>query len=300
MKKEKDYFDPQVLAKINSLSLRARFVVDGIMLGIHKSRAKGLSTEFEEHREYSPGDDLRRLDWKAYGKFDRYFVKEYRRTTNLRSYILLDCSNSMAYAGNGISKFEYGCYLAASLAYLMLGQQDAVGLVTFSDKVEKTIPAKARQDQFVAILKELEERVPRGTSAVGPVLQEVAAGLKGRGLVMVISDLLDDSEAVTKGLRHLRYRGNDVLVFHLLDEEELNFPFDDMSLFKDLEEDLKALTDPRAIKKAYLEILGNLIETYRSSCCDARIDYSLFSTATPLDKALVGYLAWRDKGIFSP
>ncbi|MEE8448555.1 MAG: DUF58 domain-containing protein [Thermodesulfobacteriota bacterium] len=300
MKQESNYFDPNILAHINGLLLRARLVVDGLLLGIHKSRAKGLSTDFEEYREYSPGDDVRHLDWKSYAKFDRYFIKEYRRTTNLKTQILLDVSGSMDYSSAKLSKFDYGCLLAACLSHLMLRQQDAVGLVTFSEKVVNVVPARARQGHLMAILEALEGSRPQGKSAAGPVLQQLAAGLAGRGLVVLISDLLDESEEVLKGIKHLRYRGNDVIVFHLLDRDELDFPFSEVTRFEDLEEDLKLLTDPREIRKTYLQAITSLIDTYRGGCGANSVDYVLLNTSTPLDRGLVSYLSWRDKGIFNP
>ena len=288
-------FDPRVLAKLKNLYLRARFVVDGVMVGIHPSRAKGLSSEFEEHREYSPGDDVRHIDWKAYGKFDRYSIKEYRETTNLKAYILLDASSSMSYASDGLSKFEYGSTLTASLAYLMLKQQDAVGLITFSNRIEKMVPPLATPGHLFAILKELEDRIPSGETSSGPVLQELAGSLKRRGFIILISDLLDKPEEVMRGLKQLRSRGNDVMVFHLLDRDELEFPFDQPTLFIDLEEDTKLLTDPQAVRSAYLQAMNSLIEGYRQSCASYLIDYSLFNTSVGLDRALVRYLTWREK-----
>jgi len=288
-------FDPKVLAKLKNLYLRARVVVDGVMVGIHPSRAKGLSSEFEEHREYSPGDDVRHIDWKAYGKFDRYSIKEYRETTNLKAYILLDASSSMSYASDGLSKFEYGSTLTASLAYLMLKQQDAVGLITFSNRIEKMVPPMATPGHLFAILKELEDRIPRGETSSGPVLQELAGSLKRRGIIILISDLLDKPEEVMRGLKQLRSKGNDVMVFHLLDSDELEFPFEQPTLFIDLEEDTKLLTDPQAVRSAYLQSMNSLIEGYRQSCASYLIDYSLFNTSVGLDRALVRYLTWREK-----
>ena len=290
-----NHFDPKVLAKLKRLYLRARVVVDGVMIGIHPSRAKGLSSEFEDHREYSPGDDLRRIDWKAYGKFDRYFIKEYRETTNLKAYIILDSSSSMGYASDGWSKFDYGSTLTASLAYLMLKQQDAVGLITFSNKIEKVIPPKAIHEYLFAILRELEERNPRGETRTGAVLQELAGSLRKRGLVILISDLLDNPEEVLKGLKQLRSRGNDIIVYHILDRDELEFPFKEATLFQDLEEDLKLLTDPYAVRSAYLKTIGTLIEDYRRSCASERIDYFLLDTSVGLDRGLNRYLTWREK-----
>ena len=270
-------------------------VVDGVMIGIHPSRAKGISAEFEEHREYSQGDDVRRIDWKAYGKFDRYFIKEYRETTNLKAHILLDASSSMGYASDGWSKFDYGATLTASLAYLMLKQQDAVGLITFSDKIERMFPPKAIHEYLFAMLKDLENRRPEGKTRAGSVLQELAGSLKRRGLILLISDLMDEPEEVLKGLKQLRSRGNDVMVFHLLDRDELEFPFEEPSLFQDMEEDIKLLTDPRSIRSAYLKTINSLIEDYKRACASNLIDYSLFDTSIGLDRALVRYLSWREK-----
>jgi uncharacterized protein (DUF58 family) len=290
-----NHFDPKVLAKLKNLYLRARVVVDGVMVGIHPSRAKGLSSEFEEHREYSPGDDVRHIDWKAYGKFDRYSIKEYRETTNLKAYILLDASSSMSYGSDGWSKFEYGSTLTASLAYLMLKQQDAVGLITFSNRIEKMIPPMATPGHLFAILKELEDSITRGETSSGPVLQELAGSLKRRGFIILISDLLDKPEEVMRGLKQLRSKGNDVMVFHLLDRDELEFPFEQPTLFIDLEEDMKLLTNPQDVRPAYLNSMNSLIEGYRQSCASYLIDYSLFNTSTGLDRALVRYLTWREK-----
>lgn len=290
-----NHFDPKVLSKLKSLYLRARFVVDGVMVGIHPSRAKGFSSEFEGHREYTQGDDLRHMDWKAYAKFDRYFIKEYQEATNLRATLLLDASSSMNYASNGWSKFDYGSTLTASLAYLMLKQQDAVGLITFSTRIEKMIPPKATHGHLFAILRELEERRPAGETRAGPILQELAGSLKRRGLIILISDLFDEPEEVLRGLKQLRSKGNDILVFHLLDREELEFPFEEPTLFKDMEEDLKLLTDPKSIRPAYLKAMRSLIEGYQQSCASYLIDYSLFDTSIGLDRALTRYLKWREK-----
>ena len=290
-----NYFDPKVLAGVKNLHLRARVVVDGVMVGIHASQAKGLSSEFEEHRGYAQGDDTRHIDWKTYAKFDRYYIKEYRKTTNLRAYLLMDCSASMAYASDGISKFDYASTLAASLAYLMLKQQDAVGLFTFSRRIERIIPPKASHDHLFAILKVLEDTKPAGATSATSVLQDLAASVKRRGLIILISDLLDKPDEVVKGLKQLRSRGSDVIVFQLLDREELEFPFKEPSLFVDMEEDLKLLADPQAVRLAYLEALRSLMDEYRQACFSNQIDYSVFDTSVGLDRALTTYLTWRQK-----
>jgi uncharacterized protein (DUF58 family) len=291
---EKNYYDPKVLAGISNLYLRARWVVEGMMSGVHRSRAKGFSVEFEEHREYSPGDEIRRIDWKALGKFDRYFIKEYEDETNLRAYLVLDTSASMDYASNGITKFDYGCTLAASLAYLILKQQDAAGLVTFSSRVESFIPPKAKRDYLIQIIHALENRGPAGETNVGKILEDIGGQIKRRGLVILVSDLLDEPEQVLKGLRLFRFKGNDVIVFHLLDQAELDLPFDGNILFEDLEAaNLKVVADPRSIRNTYREVVQEFINEMRKQCRDSSIDYQLISTSTPLDQALASYLSWR-------
>ncbi len=291
---DKNYFDPKVLAGIANLALRARWVVEGLLSGVHKSRAKGFSVEFEEHREYSPGDEIRRIDWKAFGKFDRYFIKEYEDETNLRAYLLLDASASMNYASDGITKFDYACTLTASLAYLILKQQDAAGLVTFSDRIEAFIPPRAKRDYLTQILHALENRGPGGETNVGKILDHIAAQVKRRGLIVLVSDLLDEPAEILKGLRQFRFKGNDVIVFHLMDPAELNLPFDGNILFEDLEADnLRVVTDPRVIRATYRQVVNEFISDLRQQCHDNAIDYQLISTATPLDRALASYLSWR-------
>jgi uncharacterized protein (DUF58 family) len=292
--RDKNYFDPKVLAGIANLSLRARWVVEGLMSGVHKSRAKGFSVEFEEHREYSPGDEIRRIDWKALGKFDRYFIKEYEDETNLRAYLLLDASASMNYASDGITKFDYACTLTASLAYLILKQQDAAGLVTFSNRIEAFIPPRAKRDYLTQILHALENRGPGGETNVGKILDDIAGQIKRRGLIVLVSDLLDEPAEILKGLRQFRFKGNDVIVFHLMDPAELDLPFDGNILFEDLEAaNLQVITDPRVIRTTYQQVVTEYIADMRKQCHDNAIDYQLISTATPLDQALASYLSWR-------
>jgi uncharacterized protein (DUF58 family) len=291
---EKSYFDPLVLARISNLYLQARWVVEGVMSGIHRSRSKGFSVEFEEHREYSPGDEIRRIDWKALGKFDRYFIKEYEDETNLRAHLLLDTSASMDYASDGITKFAYGSILAACLAFLMLRQQDAAGLITFSTQIDTFIPPRAKRGYVMEIVRALEVERPRGETAVGKILEEVAGKLHRRGLVILISDLLDSPEEILKGLRLFRFKGNDVIVFHLLDSAELELPFDGNILFEDLEEiNLRVTADGQTIRRAYRQVVEEFIGQLREECRKDSIDYQLISTSTPLDHALVSYLSWR-------
>jgi uncharacterized protein (DUF58 family) len=292
---QKKYFDPKVLAGISNLSLRARWVVEGIMSGIHRSRSKGFSVEFEEHREYSPGDEIRRIDWKALGKFDRYFIKEYEDETNLRAYLLLDTSASMDYSSDGFSKFDYGCTLTASLAYLILRQQDAAGLVTFSNHIENFIPPRAKRDYLTQIVHALENQRPGGETNVGRILEEIAGQIKRRGIVVLVSDLLDEPAQILKGLRLFRFKGNDVIVFHILDQAELDLPFEGNILFEDLEAaNLNVIADPRAIRQTYRQVVEEFTGHMRKECHDSSIDYQLISTSTPLDRALSSYLSWRE------
>lgn len=288
------YFDPLVLAKIATMSLRARHVVEGLLSGLHESPYRGYSVEFAEHREYVPGDEIRRIDWKAYGKFDRYFVKEYEEETNLRAYLLLDASASMDYGSQGISKFDYGCYLAVSLAYLMLRQGDDVGLVTFGAQVQRYIPPRSGLKHLQALTSLLEATQPQGETHLDQVLRDIGGKLKKRGMIIVISDLFDAPELVLRALKYFRHRRNEVMVFHLLDKNELDFPFERLTVFEDIEDvRSRVLADPRAIRTAYLQQLQTFIEEYRRECRREWIDYNLFPTTTPLDIALTRYLARR-------
>jgi uncharacterized protein (DUF58 family) len=288
------YFDPLVLAKIANMSLRARHVVEGLLSGLHDSPYRGYSVEFAEHREYVPGDEIRHIDWKAYGKFDRYFIKEYEEETNLRAYLLVDASASMDYGSEGLSKFDYSCYLAASLAYLMLRQGDNVGLVTFGTQVQRYIPPRNGVQHMHALASHLEATRPQGETHLDQVLRELAGKLTRRGMIIVISDLFDDPEVIMRTLRYFRHRRNEVMVFHILDKNELEFPFQRLTVFEDIEDTaVRVLSDPRAMRAAYLQQMGLFIAEYRRACRRETIDYSLFPTTTPLDVALTRYLARR-------
>lgn len=288
------YFDPVVLAKIANMALRARHVVEGLLSGLHASPYRGYSVEFAEHREYVPGDEIRHIDWKAYGKFDRYFVKEYEEETNLRAYILVDASASMGYGSAGLSKFDYGCYLAASLAYLMLHQGDDVGLVTFGAHVQRYIPPRGGIQHMRALASHLDATRPEGDTHLEQVLRELAGKLTRRGMIILISDLFDNPAVVMQALRSFRHRRNEVMVFHLLDHNELEFPFQRLTVFEDIEDSaVRLLADPRAIRAAYLQQMQAFLAEYQRACRREAIDYSLFPTTTPLDVALTRFLARR-------
>jgi uncharacterized protein (DUF58 family) len=289
-----NYFDPITLSKLSTLLLRARYVVEGLISGLHTSPYKGFSVEFSEHRQYAPGDEIRHIDWKAYAKFDRYYIKEYEEETNLRCYLLVDASASMNYRSNGVSKFDYACYLAAALAYIILNQQDLVGLVTFADGIRRQLPPRSSPGHLRAVIDSLEQTEPMGDTDLGRTLHHIASQLKRRGLVILLSDLLDEPMEVMEGLRHLRYQKHEVLVFHVLDHDEISFPFTQLTQFEDLEDETRVITDPRAIAADYQEQIKQFIKDYETMCRRQAIDYTFFSTRMPLDKGLLKYLAWRD------
>ena len=297
-----DLLRPEALARIARLELIARGVVEGFVSGRHRSPFKGFSVEFAEHRQYVPGDDLRDLDWRVVGKSDRYYIKQYIEETNLRCTILLDTSGSMQFTGNlagrldgkRLSKFEYGRYLAASLAHMMIHQQDAIGLVTLDTAVRRYIPARSRANHLRVILGELAGAAGGGETGLAPVLHDVAERVHRRGLVILISDLFDDPEEILKALHHFRYKRHEVLVLQVLAEEELTFPFGANSLFEDMElPDRRIQLDPRAIRAEYLDRVRAFIERLRSGCGQMSIDYVPLSTKEPFDQALAAYLAHR-------
>jgi uncharacterized protein (DUF58 family) len=294
--------DPDALAKIHRLELLARGVVEGFVAGRHKSPYKGFSVEFAEHRQYVPGDNIRDLDWRVYGKSDRYYIKQYIEETNLRATILLDASGSMKFAGKRaakadgklLSKFEYSQYLAASLAHLMIHQQDAVGMVTFDTQVRRYIPARSRPNHLRVILQELSETKPGDETAVAPILHDIADRAHRRGMMIVISDLFDDPEEILRALYHFRYRKHEVLLLHVMAEEELTFPYDQSSEFRDLEvAGHRVQIDPRAIRAEYLDHVRRHLGRIEMGCGQMNIDYVPMSTRTDFDVALSHYLAQR-------
>ncbi|MCI0587334.1 MAG: DUF58 domain-containing protein [Planctomycetes bacterium] len=285
--------DPKVLDKVGRLELRARLLVEGFLAGLHRSPYKGVSVEFREHREYVPGDDPRFLDWKVFGKSDRFVIKEYEEETNLNCHLFLDTSESMGFASAGQTKFEYARTIAAALAYLCLRQRDGVGLSLYDEGIGKTLQATTGEGQVREVLRALEAASPSRKTATGRVLRETGERLRRRGIVVVISDLFDDPEEVLAGLRGLRQRGHEVLVFHTLDPAEVNFPYERMTLFEGLEMGPRLLVDPRALREAYLAEVKSYLDRIRAGCLSHRIDWVLASTDVPLDVALVTYLGKR-------
>jgi uncharacterized protein (DUF58 family) len=290
------FLDPAIIARLGTMELKARTVVEGFLSGLHRSPYKGFSVEFAEYRQYLPGDDLTTLDWKVYARTDRHYVKKFEEETNLECHVLLDLSASMAYKGSApMTKLEYGSVLAASLAYLMHRQRDATGLIAFEDRIVFRMPAGARPGHLHALLLALERLQPGRRSDVGRPLHQLAEALTKRSMVVLISDMLDDPEPVVKGLKHLKFRGTDVVVFQVLDPHELTFPFRGSSRFRDVETDQEVTADPSSIRTSYLRELAGLTLRYDRELRGAGIDYVQLDTSQPLDFALLAYLAARSR-----
>ncbi len=289
------YLDPAIVSKLAGMELKARLVVEGFIVGLHKSPYHGFSVEFAEHRQYMPGDDIRHIDWKVYGKSDRFYIKQFEEETNLRGYILLDASGSMAYKSDGISKLEYGSYLAAALSYLMLRQQDSPGLLVYDEKIRSYIPPRGAHSHINNILKELTRIEASEKTDAALAFHELADRIKRRGLIIVISDLFDNPEKMLVGLKHFRHRKHEVIVFQVLDPFERYFSYKTEARFRDMETDQLLLTNPHQIRKEYIERLKEFIESFSRSCRDSLIDYHLLDTSVPFDKALFGYLAKRSR-----
>ncbi len=291
------YLDPRTLNKISKLELKARLIVEGFVSGLHKSPYHGYSVEFAEHREYVPGDEIKHIDWKVYGRTDRYYIKEFEEETNLISYILLDVSESMEYGSGGeVTKLAYGSYVAASLAYLILRQQDSVGLGLFNNAIESFVPPSSHPSRLKHVIHEIESARPAKKTDIGIILHDMAERMGKRGLVVLISDLFDDVRKVLFGLRHLRHKKHEVILFHVLDPFEVSFPFQRMTLFEGLEEYPELLADPKALRKAYIEEVGSFTAELRKGCIRDNIDYVQITTDTLLDVALAEYLATRMSG----
>lgn len=287
------YLDPVVVARLGSLELKARAIVEGFLSGLHRSPFKGFSVEFAEYRQYLRGDDLATLDWKVYARTDRHFVKKFEEETNVDCHILLDISGSMGYGSHGVTKLQYGSYLAAALAYLMNRQRDAVGLIAFDDRIERMLPASARPGHLTSVLVTLEKlSLGTGTDVAKP-LRDLAEAIHKRGMVVLISDLLDDPDRVLQGLKHFRYRGTEVIVFHVLDPAELAFPFQQAARFRDVETKEEVLAVPETVRGEYLQAISSLVERYRRELRISGIDYSLLETSVPLEMALTAYLFAR-------
>jgi len=290
------YLDPKVVSKLSGLDLIARLLVEGFTTGLHKSPYHGFSVEFAEHRQYMPGDPLKHVDWKLYGKSDRFYVKIYEEETNLRSHLLLDVSASMGYASSGnLTKLQYASFLGAALAYMMLMQQDAAGLLTFRDTVDTVIPPRSSRTHLKLLLTALEQAQPASTTSMGSALEKLAERVKRRGLILLLSDLMDEPASVMRALKHFRHRQHEVVVFHILDPYEIEFPFRQEAGFVDLETGKELLTQPWEIAKQYRERFEAWSKAYERVCLENRIEYVRLSTQTPYDVALLRYLEKRKR-----
>ena len=292
---KRQYLDPAVVARLAHLDVRARLVVEGFIAGIYRSPFHGFSVEFAEHRPYMPGDPLKNLDWKVLAKSDRYLVKQYTEETNLRAHLLLDLSGSMGFRSEraSLSKLEYARSLAAALAYLMIGQQDAVGTLLFAEHAQQYVPPRSVRSHLDIVLKTLARGEAAGRTKLGPVLHELAERIKRRGLVVLLSDLLDTPAEVLSGLQHFRHRNHEVIVFHILDPDEVEFPYTDASTFVDLESGAQLTTEPWEIGKRYREQLAAWRGHYARACREQRVDYVPLDTRTPFDRALLAFLEKR-------
>ena len=287
-------FDPVTLSKITNMELRARLVVDGVLSGIHKSPYKGSSVEFLEHKEYSPGNEIKHIDWKALARTDKYYVKEFEEETNLKCYIFLDTSGSMGYKSTGVSKFEYATTLAASLAYLLLNQSDLVGLISFSDGVQQYIPPRSRLAHLHVLLNALTEMKTAGKSNTSGILNEFVEKIGRRSLIIIISDFFDDTDKIIRQLKYFQVKKNEIILFQILDPYELTFPFETITFFESMEDDRRILADPKAIKNRYLSEINRFTEQFKQVCLENQIDYWLIDSSMPLDQALIKFLARRE------
>ena len=289
----KRFLHPATIARITRLDLRARQVVEGFISGNHKSPFFGQSVEFVQHREYVPGDDIRHMDWKVWSRTDRFYLKQFEAETNLRATLVVDTSESMIYGNGPLNKYEYACTAAACLGYMIVKQQDAAGLMSFGFDVRRAVPAKSSQMQADAMVKALDASRPSDKTDLLKVLTRVAESVPSRGVVLIFSDLLTEREAVFKGLEMLRHRKHDVMVFHILDDDELDFPFGGMTRFEGMEELPNLFCDPKALREGYLEAMDEYLTEVRRGCTRLGVDYALVRTSDYLDAVLSKFLFSR-------
>ena len=289
-----EYLRPEVIQTVQRLDLKARFIVEGFLSGLHGSPFQGFSVEFSEHRKYSPGDDIRQIDWSVFAKTDRFYIKKFKAETTLDSFLLMDCSASMGYSTGGrMSKMDYAICLAAALGYMMTSQQDSVGLVTFDEKIRTFLPPKSKRSHLMNILGTLARTVPSAKTNLAAALHEVADRVRKRGLIILMSDLLADTEEVIKALHHLRFRGHDLIIFQVLDYSEVTFDFDGQVRFREPETHEKIDVDPQSIRSRYLEAIQAFIDEYKKECQAVRADFVTVHNAMTFDKALLEFLIQR-------
>ncbi len=293
MPDSRKFLHPEAIRRIARLELRARHIVEGFLSGMHRSPYFGHSVEFAQHREYVPGDDLRDIDWKVWAKQDRLYIKQYEEETNMRCTLLVDVSRSMQYGSGPLNKYEYACTAAVSLAYLILRQQDSVGCIAFDSKIRTAVPPRSKRTHLMSIIKALDGSRPQETTDLSTILAQVAENQPRRGMVILFSDLLVQRPPLLRGLRLLRQRGHDVLVLHVMDDDELDFPFSGPTRFDGLEVPDYLSCNPRALREGYLKALNDYLEEIRRGCASHTIDYALVRTSEPLDAALAHFLCNR-------
>jgi len=292
----KKFLDPGVISRLKTLELKARMVVDGFKVGLHRSPYHGFSVEFSEHRPYMQGDALKNVDWKVFAKSEKYYIKQFEEETNLISHIFVDASKSMQFKHSGkVSKLDYATILAAALAYVMIDQQDSVGLAIYSDRIHSYFPPKSNRVYLKTLLSALNQIQPGGTTTTSKCLDSVAEKIKKRGLTIIISDFFDDMDSILTALKHIHYKKNEVIVFQILDPIERSFGFDRDSVFVDLESGEQITTQPHQIQRAYQEAMSEYLNKLKTECLNFGIEYNLIDTSQPFDKALMSYFAKRSR-----
>ena len=290
------YLDPVFLSRLANLNLVARCAVEGFFSGLHPSPFHGFSVEYSDHREYHAGDEVKFVDWKVFGRSDRLYIKRFQQETNTTVYILLDSSKSMSFAGNGsVSKIDYASFLTAALSYLMLSQSDSVSLVTFAEKITKQVPPRSRRNHLNAILAALRGNRPVGQTHLAEVLHAVAETTKRRGLIVLISDLLDDQDDISQGLAHLKFLKHDIIVLHTMDHQELNLEYEGLIQFEDMESNDRVRTFPQSVREGYRRRVSQFLDDVQRTLGTSGIDYCLLDTSKSLETALVAYLAKRKR-----
>lgn len=296
MSSSEKYLRPEVIRQVSRLDLRARFIVEGFLSGLHASPFHGFSVEFSEHRKYVPGDDIKDLDWRVFAKTEKHYLKKFQAETNVTGYLVIDQSASMGYTyRQELTKFDYATCLAAALTYLMVGQQDPVGLVTMGEKLHAHLPPKSKRAQFSSVLSILSTLVPSGEANHAHCLNQLSSLVRGKSLIMVFSDLLAEPEPIMKALRQLRHRGHEVILFHILDEAETQFPFDGMVEFHDVETPAQLTVDARGMKEDYLAAIADFRGKFKEDCMHMGCDYVPTDTSVNFDKALLEYLIQRQR-----
>jgi len=293
MPDSKRFLHPEAIRRISKMEVRARHIVEGFLSGTHRSPYYGQSVEFLQHRQYVPGDDLRHVDWQVWARQDRLVVKQYEEDTNLRCHLLVDVSASMMYGQGPLNKYDYGCTAAASLAWLILKQQDAVGAITFDSEVQQRVPVSSRRNHIMSIVKAMDSGQTENKSDMASILKQAAETFPRRGMMILVSDLFADPDSILAGLRLLRQQGHDVMVLHIMDDDELDFPFNGPTRFEDLESDNVLNCNPRALREGYMESLDQFLEKVRHGCARNMVDYALIRTRDSLAAALAHYLSNR-------